>query len=89
MLLLMQLLGRDFIVWDKAAAIEFVKASRKRVTAVIRVSDAALVEIRRHTAGGERYLAEFDVDVVDESDDLVARVRKTIYVRRKPHGDRR
>ena len=89
MLLLIQLLGRDYIVWDKAAAIDFVKASRRKVRAVIRVSDADLAEIRRRTADGDKYLAQFDVDVVDADQDLVARVRKTIYVRRKPHGARR
>jgi hypothetical protein len=89
MLLLIQLLGRDYIVWDKAATIEFVKASRKRVNAVIKVSDADLAAIKRHTEGGEKYLADFDVGIVDQDDVLVARVKKTIYVRRKPQGARR
>jgi acyl-coenzyme A thioesterase PaaI-like protein len=30
MLLLMQLLGKDYQVWDKSASIEFVKASKER-----------------------------------------------------------
>ena len=84
MLLLIQLLGRDYIVWDKSAAIEFIKASRKKVTAVIKIVDADLEAIRRHTNDGAKYFADFDVAIVDQDDDLVARVKKTIYVRRKP-----
>ena len=89
MLLLIHLLGRDYIVWDKAAAIEFVKASRRKVRAVIKVTDEDLAAIKRQTAGGEKHLADFDVDIVDADQDLVARVKKTIYVRRKPPGARR
>lgn len=89
MLLLIQLLGRGYIVWDQAAAIEFVKATRKGVRAVIKVSDADLAAIKSHTDGGEKYLAEFDVDIVDEDNNRVAWVKKTIYVRRKPQRERR
>jgi len=34
MLLLMQLLGKEYLVWDKTATIEFVKVSKKKVTSV-------------------------------------------------------
>lgn len=85
MLLLMQLLGRNYMVWDKAASIEFVKASKKKVTSVIKVSDEDLEAIKRNTADGDKYLSDFTVEIIDEDDDLVARIKKTIYVRRKRH----
>jgi acyl-coenzyme A thioesterase PaaI-like protein len=83
MLLLMQLLGRDYLVWDKSAGIEFVKASKSRVTSVIKVSNEDLEVIRRNTDNGEKYFSNFIVEIRDEDDDLVARVKKTIYVRKK------
>ncbi|TGN40449.1 DUF4442 domain-containing protein [Marinobacter confluentis] len=83
MLLLMQLLGRDYLIWDKAADIEFVKAGKKKVTSVIRIEDGDLEDIKHKTAGGEKYLPEFTIDVVDEANELIARVRKTLYVRKK------
>jgi len=83
MLLLMRLLGRDYRVWDTAAGIEFIRASKKQVSAVIKLSDEDLEQIRRHTAAGEKYFADFDIDITDAAGSLVAKVHKTIYVRRK------
>jgi len=83
MLMLIQLLGEGYWVWDKSAKIEFIKATRAKVTFVIKISDADLEDIRQHTADGEKYLPEFMVEIRDDNSDLVAMVRKTIYVRRK------
>ena len=85
MLLLMQLLGKEYLVWDKSADIEFVKASKKKVTSVLKVTNEDLKVIRRNTNNGEKYFSDFIVEIRDEDDDLVARVKKTIYVRRKQH----
>ncbi len=83
MLMAMHALGRDYIVWDKAGAIEFVKPGRGTVTAEFRLDDAALDEIRAATADGDKYLRWFDVDVRNADGDVVANVRKQLYVRRK------
>lgn len=83
MIMVMRCLGSDYIVWDKAADIEFVKPGRGTVHARFEVDEQALEEIRRATAGGEKYLRWFPVDVVDAEGDVVARVRKQLYVRRK------
>ncbi|RME40756.1 MAG: DUF4442 domain-containing protein [Caldilineae bacterium] len=85
-LLLAQLLGKDYLVWDKAANIEFVKATKGKVTSVIKISDESLEEIRRNTANGEKYFATFPVEIHDANDDLVARIEKVIYVRKKRPG---
>jgi acyl-coenzyme A thioesterase PaaI-like protein len=83
MLLLMQLLGKEYSVWDKSADIEFVKASKKRVTSVIKVSDEDLEVIKRNTDNGDKYLPYFTVEIKDDNNDLVARVKKTIYIRKQ------
>ena len=83
MLLLMQLLGKEYLVWDKSADIEFVKASKRKVTSIIKITNQDLETIRRNTANGEKYFSNFTVEIRDEDDDLVAKVNKTIYVRRK------
>jgi len=87
MLLLMPLLGRGYYVWDQAATIDFLKPGRGTVATSFRIDDAVLEEIRAATAGGAKYLRWFENEVVDASGDVVARVRKQVYVRRKP--DRR
>lgn len=83
MLMLIQLLGKDYLVWDKAAEIEFIKASKSKVTAIIKISDNDLEEIRRHTGNGQKHFADFRIEIKDEDDELVANVKKKIYVRRK------
>lgn len=84
MLLLLKRLGPDYRVWDRHAAIEFIAPGRGTVRAQFRLDDATLNEIVERTADGEKYLPEFTINVVDERGELVARVRKTLYVRRKP-----
>ncbi len=83
MLLLMQLLGKDYLVWDKTAKIDFVKASKKKLLSVIKVSDEDLEKIRRNTEKGDKYLSRFFIEIKDEDNDLVANVEKVIYVRKK------
>lgn len=84
MILVKECLGGDYFVWDKAAEIEFVKPGKGTVHAEFRVDDALLDELRAATAGGEKYLRWLPVDVIDAQGDVVARVRKQVYVRRKP-----
>lgn len=83
MLMLIQLLGEEYWVWDKSAEIEFVKATNKTVTSVIKIANEDLEEIKRQTADREKYLPEFVIEIIDDDSDVVAIVRKTIYVRRK------
>ena len=83
MLLLMQLLGEDYWVWDKTAEIEFIKASKGKVSSIIRISNSDLDVIKQETNGGKKYIPEFVVEIKDENNNLVARVKKGIYIRRK------
>ena len=83
MILVMECLGRDYIVWDKAGAIDFVAPGREDVYAEFRVEDTVLDEIRAATANGEKTLRWFETEVKTASGDVVARVRKQLYVRRK------
>jgi len=83
MLLTMQCLGRDYVVWDKAGEIEFVAPGREDVYAEFHVDDAMLEEIRAATADGGKYLRWCANDVATAGGEVVARVRKQLYVRRK------
>ena len=83
MLLFQQLLGDEYVVWDKAASIDFVRPGRGTVYSTIRISDDELATIRRETAGGETYLPEYEISILNSDNDLVARVKKVLYVRRK------
>ncbi|NNN23049.1 MULTISPECIES: DUF4442 domain-containing protein [Pseudomonas] len=86
MLMLMENLGREYIVWDKAANIEFVSPGKGPVYAEFRIDQNLLDEIRAQTAGGEKYLPRLHAEVRDGEGTLVARVQKTLYVRLKPRA---
>ena len=86
MLLTMNALGKDYIVWDKAGAIDFRKPGRGTVRAHFRLDDAMLDEIRVATAGGEKYLRWCETEIVDADGEIVARVRKQLYIRRKENA---
>lgn len=83
MLMLMQNLGRDYVVWDKAAYIDFIKPGKGKVSATFILTDAMLDEVRQATANGDKYLPVWPVEIRDEDNNLVARVDKTLYIRRK------
>jgi acyl-coenzyme A thioesterase PaaI-like protein len=83
-LLLMHRLGERYLVWDQAARIEFVAPGRGTLTARFRITEALLDSIRQQAAAGGKVLPEFDVEIRDRAGELVARVRKTVYVRLKP-----
>lgn len=84
MLLTMQNLGRDYYVWDKAGSIEFVKPGRGTVSVEFVIDDSVLAELRAATASGEKHLRWFENVVHNRQGEVVARVRKQLYVRRKP-----
>ena len=83
MLMLMENLGRGYIVWDKSASIRFRKPGQGKVRAEFRLTDAQLDDIREKLTTQERYEPTFLVEVKDEAGDVVAEVTKLIHIRRK------
>jgi len=83
MMMLSQNLGTDYIVWDKAAEIDFVAPGRGTVRAKFHVSPDKLEEIRAATAGGGKYLPQFDVEITDKAGTVIAKVKRVLYVRKK------
>lgn len=83
MLMLMENLGRDYIVWDKGATIRFKRPGKGTVKARFAITEADLDRIRAATANGEKYEPVFTAQVIDESGTVVTEVDKLLYVRRK------
>jgi acyl-coenzyme A thioesterase PaaI-like protein len=84
MIPLIHRLGPDYLVWDQAATIDFIKARREDVFAEFSLDEALVDRIRQDAADGEKHLYWFDTEVKTGSGELVARTRKQIYVRLKP-----
>lgn len=83
MLMLIKNLGPDYIVWDKAATIDFVKPGKGTVRAHFRLQEKVLQEIKQRVKDGGKFLPTFTVEVQDRQGEVVARVEKVLYVRKK------
>lgn len=83
MIMVMEALRHEYIVWDKAGEIDFVAPGREDVFAEFRLDEAVLDELRAATADGAKILRWFEVDVKTVGGEVIARVRKQLHVRRK------
>ncbi|MFT6189196.1 MAG: acyl-coenzyme A thioesterase PaaI-like protein [Oleispira sp.] len=83
MLLLMNNLGKDYIVWDQSAEIEFIKPGTGTVSATFIITDEMLKEIKEKTANGDKFLPTYPVVITDEEGEIVAKANKTLYIRQK------
>ena len=83
MLMLMGILGRDYIVWDKAAHIEFVRPGKGRVSARLEISNEKLDEIKVILENKRKVTPTFHVEVLDSDAKIVAKIKKTLYIRKK------
>lgn len=83
MLMVIHALGPDFVVWDKAASIDFLKPGRGTVTARFEITDEQLATIRAEVERGGKSHPRFEAMVRDEAGEVVARVGKLLSVRRR------
>ena len=86
MLMLIENLGRDYIVWDKSASIRFRKPGKGKMLANFRLSEEQIDSIRQQLQTQEKVEPIFLVQVKDESGEVVAEVQKLLHVRKKMSG---
>jgi hypothetical protein len=83
MLMLIRRLGPDYLVWDKAATIEFKKPGRETLHAHFIVTDDELAAIRS-ALGTARFVdRRYTVNLMTASGTVCATVEKIIYIRRR------
>lgn len=83
MLMLIKNLGEDYVVWDKSASIRFRKPGRGKMRASFRLSEEQIEAIRRQLETQEKAEPVFQVEVKNESGEIVAEVQKLLHVRNK------
>jgi acyl-coenzyme A thioesterase PaaI-like protein len=83
MLLFSQNLGPDYIIWDQAAKIEFLKPGKGKVHANFVITQDQINHLIAQASSGEKVLQDFVIEVKDMHSHTVARVTKTLYVRKK------
>jgi hypothetical protein len=87
MLILIKNLGENYIVWDKAAQIDFKKPGLGTVYAHFIMSQEEIDFIRQQADTNDRYIFDKPVDVVNENNEVICSAIRTLYVKRKPQND--
>jgi acyl-coenzyme A thioesterase PaaI-like protein len=83
MIMMMHNLGREYVVWDKAGAVRFLKPGRGTLTARFEVTQAMVDEAIAKTAEGAKFEPTYAVELKDGEGAVVATVEKTLYIRKK------
>lgn len=83
MLMLMHILGNEYVVWDKAAKIRFRKPGRGTLRADFLLTPAEIAEIKR-LAEDERSIDRiYNVELKDKDGVVHAEIEKTLYISKK------
>lgn len=83
MLMLINILGDNYIVWDKAATIRFKKPGKGLVKATFEIPEEKIAEIKAAADSQGKVEPQFQVVVTDNDGQIVAEIDKLLYVRRK------
>jgi acyl-coenzyme A thioesterase PaaI-like protein len=83
MLMLIRRLGPEFVVWDKAATIQFKKPGRQTLHTRFVVNDEEVAAIRTALESQRSVDRTYVVELVDGSGTICATVEKLIYVRKR------
>jgi acyl-coenzyme A thioesterase PaaI-like protein len=83
MFMLIKILGPEYVVWDKTAAIRFRRPGRERLYARFVVTEADVEEIRRGVAAAGKYEKSYTVDITSKSGEVHAICEKGIHIARR------
>lgn len=82
-LILIEHLGRDFIIWDRESTIRYLKPGRGRVHATFTVTPQEMQSVRNALAQTHKSNFTFHTKIYGPGNEVVAEVDKVVYVRRK------
>ncbi len=86
MIMLMNVLGKDYEVWDQDSSIQFCRPGKGRVFANFQLPLELVENIIETTRTGTKVTPKFIIDIKDDTGQVIAQVTKTIYIRnRKAH----
>jgi len=81
MTMLIKILGPEYVVWDKAAAIRFKRPGKSTLYAKFILSEEEVAAIKAGAAPS--IVRKYLVELVDAEGTLHASVDKTVYIKRK------
>jgi len=83
MLMLMNLLGKGYIVWDKSSSIRYKIPAKGIVYATFSLSLEQIEAMRLEMNNQKKIEPEFLVEIIDKEGRVVAEVTKLLYISKK------
>jgi len=83
LVMLIQVLGPSYIVWDKASAIRYKKPGRTTLYAKAVLEDAEIEFIRNELTCKPKIDRIYQIDLVDVNDVVHASIEKKLHIRKK------
>ncbi len=83
MLILIENLGSNYVVWDKSATIRFKSPGRGKVRAHFEISKEEILKIKTQVNQDGKVEPHFKTQVLDEFGNIVAEVEKVLSVKKK------
>ena len=83
LVMLIKLLGRGYIVWDKNATIRYKKPGRRTLSATFKLDDEELDQIRSTLQTNRSVERVYAVELADEKGVVHAMIDKTVHIQRK------
>ena len=89
MLMLLRILGKNYVVWDKSASIRFRKPGRTTLYAHYLLSDETIDEVRREVADHGQAERTFTIKWLDATGVVYAEIERVCYIADKKHYEQR
>jgi hypothetical protein len=80
MLLLMEILGKKYVVWDKAASFKFIRPISGKVKCRFLITDEEIENIKATVAEKREFTFDFPLQYEDEEGKVYAIFNKSVYV---------
>jgi len=85
MVQLINILGKDYVVWDKSATIKFKRPGNKTLYAEFKLSDDLIEQIKNDIKELNEKDFHLTANLTDKEGNIYAEVEKIIYIASKMH----
>ncbi len=87
MLMLMHIIGDNYVVWDKAAKIRFKKPGRETLFAEFLLTPAEIAEIKRLAENERSVDRVYNLELKDKNGVVHAFIEKTLYISKRKEAE--
>ncbi len=85
MVQLINILGKDFVVWDKSASIRFRRPGNKTLYAEFKITEKLLDQIKNEINRHQEKDFNLSVNLTDNEGNVYAEIEKVIYITSKEY----